>query len=78
MKLTVKQLKEDLVGVPDDALVVFQGNVPGEEDGPSDEPGYTICTGHLYSAFARPEAFEKKTEFVLDCAITNSEGGILS
>ncbi len=71
MKMTVKELKEALEGVADDVPVVFQGNIPNEEDeDEGDEPSYTTCCGYAYSAFLRTEV---PSEFVIDCAITESE-----
>ncbi len=69
MKMTVKDLKQALEGIADDVPVVFQGNIPNEED-EGDEPSYTTCLGYAYSAFLRTEV---PSEFVIDCAITESE-----
>lgn len=65
-KLTVKDLKARLEGVPDSALVVFQGNERSEEDAPNDEPSYTSVYGYVYEGFLRGSK-----EFVIDCAITD-------
>lgn len=69
MQITVAQLLESLKNVPPDTPVVFQGNVEGEEDKPGDEPSYTTCLGHVYSAWFR----DSIPEFVIDGAITESE-----
>lgn len=69
--MTVRELRAALAGVPDDALVTFQGNTKGEydsEDGP--DMTHTTCCGDLFEAFDRDG---KGKEFVLDCAITDSE-----
>jgi hypothetical protein len=51
--------------------VVFQGNERGDEDNPkNEEPKHTTCEGYVYSCFIRTG---RKAEFVLDCAITDSE-----
>lgn len=69
MQMTVAQLLEALKNAPPEAKVVFQGNIEGEEDKPGDEPSYTTCLGHVYSAFYR----DSVPEFVIDGAITESE-----
>jgi hypothetical protein len=66
-QLTVKQLREALVNVPDTALVVFQANVESGEELAGEEPGYTTSLGYVYSVFQRDN------ELVIDGAITNSE-----
>lgn len=67
MRMTVKDLREALKGVSDDAPVIFQGNVKGEEDSEGgDDYTYTECTGHVFGAFHNGEGF------VIDCAITDS------
>lgn len=67
--MTVKELRAALKGVADTALVTFQGNIEGEEDEEgTDEPGHITCLGPVYSAWER-----NPNEFVLDCAITESE-----
>jgi len=65
-KMTVGHLREALEGQDDDTVLVFQGNIPGEED-EIGEYTYTTNTGHVFGAF-----FNGK-EFVIDCAITDSE-----
>lgn len=68
-QMTVKELKESLDSIPDNIVVVFQGNVNGgfETDSDDSEPTYTTCLGYAYSAFQRGG------ELVIDCAITESE-----
>jgi len=65
MKLTVGELRKIIHDVDDAFVVVFQGNIHGEEI--EDEPKYTTCLGYAYSAFPR------NTELVIDCAITDKE-----
>lgn len=68
--MTVAELKKELENVPDETQIVFQGNVKGEEDlEDGNEMTHTTCTGDLFSAWRR----ERDNEFVLDCAITDSE-----
>lgn len=80
--MTVAELLESLKGAPLECKVVFQGNTTGEEDGPDDDPTHThtICVGYVYSGFYRnivSNGQENGQEFVIDCAITDSEGGII-
>ncbi len=67
--MTVLDLKKELASIPDSRIVVFQGNIQGEEDLSNDNPTHTTCIGTVYSAWERTE----QNEFVLDCAITSSE-----
>lgn len=66
MKLTVGDLRKAIEKLPDELELVFQGNIEGDEP-VGDEPGYTTCTGYVYSVFPRDK------ELVIDCAITDSE-----
>lgn len=76
--MTVGQLRNALQGMNADAPVVFQGNTKSEEDGPNDNPSYTIATGTVYAAFQRSRSFGRyDSECVIDCTITDSEGGII-
>ena len=77
--LKVKQLRAMLEGVPDNAPVVFQANVRGEEDKRT-EATYTIAAGVVYSGFTRladANPLGKAMEFVIDAQVTDSEGGII-
>jgi hypothetical protein len=76
-QLTAADLIKELSTVAPTTLVVFQGNVSSEDDKPSDEPSYTICTGYVYSGFHR-NTEHVDGEFVIDVAITDSEGGIVA
>ena len=70
--MKAEYLKKALQDVPDDADVVFQGNVKGEydsEDG--DDMTHTSCTGFVFSVFHR--IFDGRSELVVDCAITDQE-----
>lgn len=68
--MKVVDLRKALQEVPDDADVVFQANIPGEDDGPG-EATYTTAIGNVFSAFVR--SYSNATEFVIDGAITDQE-----
>lgn len=72
--MTVKELKESLVGIADDANVVFQANEPGEDDGPN-EYTRTFAVGPVFSCFERGfnSLNDVKREFVIDGAATARE-----
>jgi hypothetical protein len=71
--LKVKQLRAMLEGVPDNAPVVFQANVPDEEDKDGAPPSHTTAIGTVYSVFARNKVAGRGTEFVIDGAVTEQE-----
>jgi hypothetical protein len=74
--MRVIDLRNALLNVPDDAEVVFQANVPGEDDKPG-EATYTVAYGTVFSAFHRDGGVTNASEFVIDGMVTDSEGGIL-
>ena len=72
--MKVKDLREALIGVPDNASVVFQANEPGEED-KAGEATHTFAYGTVFSAFLRGghSVVKRGDEFVIDGAYTDRE-----
>ena len=75
--MRVHQLRAALEGVHDNAEVVFQANVFGEEDNDTN-PSHTTVIGTVFSVFVRSNAVihrpgSMQTEFVIDGAVTDSE-----
>ena len=63
--MKVKDLREALVGVPDNASVVFQANEPGEED-KAGEATHTFAYGTVFEAWVREPGVINPVEFVID------------